>query len=353
MWARGSATATGPQGQQMTPWRDKVFIVAEAGVNHNGDPQAARALIDAAATAGCDAVKFQTFRAEALAAPHARTAAYQKANGAEDNQLDMLRRLELPYGAHQSLQDHAGRKGILFFSTAFDPASVDFLQELDIPVWKIPSGEITNYPFLVRAAGMGKPILLSTGMSTTAEIQEAVGVLTRHGASLDSICILHCNTEYPTAMRDVNLRAMAGFGAAFGTVYGYSDHTLGHTVAVAAVALGARVVEKHLTLDRTLPGPDHQASLEPGEMSAMVAAVREAESAMGDGIKRPSPSEEKNKAIARKSLIAARPIRAGEVFSADNIAVKRPGTGLSPMRWNDVMGKTAPRDFAPDELIEL
>lgn len=337
----------------MTPWRDKVFIVAEAGVNHNGDLSTARALIDAAATAGCDAVKFQTFRAEALAAPNARTAAYQKANGAEESQLDMLRRLELPHEMHQSLKDHAGRKGILFFSTAFDPASVDFLQELDIPVWKIPSGEITNYPFLIRVAGMGKPILLSTGMSTAAEIQEAVGVLNRHGASLDSICILHCNTDYPTAMRDVNLRAMAGFEAAFGTAYGYSDHTLGHTVAVAAVALGARVVEKHLTLDRALPGPDHQASLVPAEMLELVAAVRAVESAMGDGIKRPSPSEEKNKAVARKSLIAARAIRAGEVFGPENVAVKRPGTGLSPMRWNEVMGKAAPRDFAADELIEL
>jgi N,N'-diacetyllegionaminate synthase len=337
----------------MTPWRDNVFIVAEAGVNHNGDLQTARALIDAAAAAGCDAVKFQTFRAEALASPQAGTAAYQKANGAEDTQLAMLKRLELPYAAHQPLKDHASRAGIAFFSTAFDPASVDFLQELDMPVWKIPSGEITNYPFLVRVAGMGKPILLSTGMSTAAEIQDAVAVLTRHGASLDSVCILHCNTEYPTPMADVNLRAMAGFGSAFGTAYGYSDHTLGHTVAVAAVALGAKVLEKHLTLDRGLPGPDHQASLEPGELAALVAAVREAESAMGDGIKRASASEEKNKAVARKSLIAARPIRAGEAFSAKNIAVKRPGTGMSPMRWNEVMGKTAPRDFAPDEMIEL
>jgi N,N'-diacetyllegionaminate synthase len=337
----------------MTPWRDRVFIVAEAGVNHNGDLQTARALIDAAAAAGCDAVKFQTFRAEALASPHARTADYQKANGAEETQLAMLKRLELPYAAHQPLKVQATRAGIAFFSTAFDPASVDFLQELDIPVWKIPSGEITNYPFLVRVAGMGKPILLSTGMSTSAEIQAAIDVLTSHGASLDDICVLHCNTDYPTPLQDVNLRTMPTFGATFGTAYGYSDHTLGHTVAIAAVALGAKVLEKHFTLDRSFPGPDHQASLEPGELSAMVAAVREAESALGDAIKRPSASEENNKAVARKSLIAARPIRAGEAFSAENIAVKRPGTGLSPMRWNQVMGKPAPRDFAPDELIEL
>ena len=337
----------------MTPWRDKVFIVAEAGVNHNGDLQMARALIDAAAAAGCDAVKFQTFRAEALASPQARTAAYQKANGAEECQLDMLRRLELPHAAHRALKDHARNKGIAFFSTAFDPASVDFLQGLDIPIWKIPSGEITNYPFLVRVANMGKPILLSTGMSTTSEIQQAVEVLTSHGANLDRICILHCNTEYPTPMQDVNLRAMPSIGAACGTTHGYSDHTLGHTVAVAAVALGAKVLEKHFTLDRTLPGPDHKASLEPGELAALVAAVRDAERAMGNGIKQSSASEEKNKTVARKSLIAARPIRAGEAFSPENIAVKRPGTGLSPMRWNEVMGKAAPRDFAPDELIEL
>lgn len=337
----------------MIPWRDKVFIVAEAGVNHGGDLQVARALIDAAADAGCDAVKFQTFRAEALASPQARTAAYQKANGAEEGQLDMLRRLELPYAAHPALKDHARDRGIAFFSTAFDPASVDFLQSLDIPIWKIPSGEITNYPFLVRIAGMGKPILLSTGMSTTSEIQQAVEVLTDHGVSLDQICILHCNTEYPTPMQDVNLRAMPGFGLAFGTAYGYSDHTLGHTAAVAAVALGAKVLEKHFTLDRRLPGPDHKASLEPGELADLVAAVRDTQNAMGDGIKRPSASEEKNRTVARKSLIAARAIRAGESFSPENIAVKRPGTGLSPMRWNEVIGKAAPRDFAPDELIEL
>ena len=327
--------------------------MAEAGVNHNGDLQMARQMIDAAAATGCDAVKFQTFRADALAAPHAGTADYQKANGAGESQLQMLKRLELPYEAHQALKDHAGAKGILFFSTAFDPTSVNFLQGLDIPVWKIPSGEITNYPFLVRVAGMRKPILLSTGMSTSAEIQEALDVLVRNGASLDDICVLHCNTAYPTPVEDVNLRAMPDFGDAFGTAYGYSDHTLGHTVAVAAVALGARVVEKHFTLDRNLPGPDHRASLEPGELKTMVAALRETQQAMGDGIKRASASEDKNKAVARKSLIAARPIRAGEPFSAENVAVKRPGTGLSPMRWNEVMGKAAPRDFSPDELIEL
>ena len=337
----------------MTLWRDRVFIVAEAGVNHNGDPDMARKLIDAAADAGCDAVKFQTFRAEALVSRQAKTADYQQANGGGENQLEMLRRLELPFAAHAALKAHAARRNILFFSTAFDAASIDFLKELDIPVWKIPSGEITNYPYLVRVAGMGRPVILSTGMSTTGEIEEAVNVLMRHGGDRANLCILHCNTAYPTPVQDVNLRAMVKLGNTFGTAFGYSDHTLGETISVAATALGARVLEKHFTVDRTLPGPDHKASLEPGELKAMVLAVRNVEQAMGDGVKRPSVSEEKNKVIARKSLVAARPIRAGEIFSPENITAKRPGAGLSPMRWNDIMGKPAPRDFAEEELIEL
>lgn len=337
----------------MTPWRDKVFIVAEAGVNHNGDPDMARKLIDAAAAAGCDAVKFQTFQACALASRAARTADYQKANGGGEGQLEMLRHLELPFAAHQALKDHAALRNILFFSTAFDTNSIDFLQSLDIPVWKIPSGEITNYPYLVRIAAIGRPVILSTGMSTIAEIQEAVTVLTSHGLDRRQLCILHCNTAYPTPVHDVNLRAMAKLGETFNTAYGYSDHTLGDTIAVAATALGARVLEKHFTLDRTLPGPDHRASLEPDGLKAMVLAVRVVEQAMGDGIKRPSPSEKSNRVIARKSLVAARPIQAGEIFNAENITAKRPGAGLSPMRWNDVIGRAAPRDFAEEELIEL
>jgi len=337
----------------MTPWQNRTFLIAEAGVNHNGDPDMARRLIDAAAAAGCDAVKFQTFRADALVSPHAQTADYQKARGAGDDQLQMLRKLELPYDQHQALKDHAAEHGILFFSTAFDAPSIRFLKELDIPLWKIPSGEITNYPYLVEIAETGKPIVLSTGMSTMAEIEDAIGVLTGHGADRDRLCILHCNTEYPTPLRDVHLRAMVTLGKTFGTAFGYSDHTLGDTVAVAAAALGASVLEKHFTLDRTLPGPDQKASLEPGELKAMVAAVRNAEMALGSDLKKQSPSEEKNRAIARKSLVASCAIRAGESFSPQNVTAKRPATGLSPMRWNEVMGRAAPRDFAPDELIEL
>jgi len=337
----------------MTPWRDKVFIVAEAGVNHNGNTDMALRLVDAAAAAGCDAVKFQTFRAHALVSRHAQTAAYQKANGGGESQLEMLKKLELPYDRHQRLKDHAADRGILFFSTAFDMESIDMLRELDIPLWKIPSGEITNYPYLVRVAQMGKPVLLSTGMSTRAEVAEAVDVLTGHGTDRDRLCILHCNTEYPTPMQDVNIRAMAKLGEDFGTAFGYSDHTPGDTIAVAATALGARVVEKHFTLDRTLPGPDHRASLEPGELKAMVNAVRNIEQALGDETKRPSPSEEKNKIIARKSLVAAKPIRAGERFTQENVTAKRPAMGLSPMRWTDVLGRMASRDFAEEELIEL
>lgn len=335
------------------PWQDRIFIIAEAGVNHNGDPGMARRLIDAAAAAGCDAVKFQTFRAGALVSRKAATADYQKANGSGESQLEMLQRLELPFEAHHDLQQHANQQGLQFLSTAFDAQSVDFLQSLDIPVWKIPSGEITNFPYLVRIAGMGKPIILSTGMSTMAEIEEAVGVLTRHGVDRSRLCILQCNSEYPTPAQDVNLRAMLTLGETFGTAFGYSDHTLGGTIAVAAAALGARVLEKHFTLDSTLPGPDHRASLEPGALAALVAAVRDVEQAMGDGIKRPSPSEEKNRALARKSLVAARAIQAGEVFTPENVTSKRPASGLSPMRWNDVMGRAAPRDFAEEELIDL
>jgi N,N'-diacetyllegionaminate synthase len=337
----------------MTPWRDKVFIVAEAGVNHNGDADMAQRLVDAAADAGCDAVKFQTFRARALVSRHAQTAAYQKANGGGESQLKMLIKLELPYDQHQKLKEYAAHRGVTFFSTAFDLDSIDLLQALDIPVWKIPSGEITNYPYLVRVAQMGKPILLSTGMSTRAEVEEAVDVLTTHGADRDRLCILHCNTEYPTPMQDVNLRAMAKLGDYLGTAFGYSDHTPGDTIAVAATALGARVLEKHFTLDRALTGPDHRSSLEPGELKAMVTAIRHTEQALGDEKKQPSPSEEKNKIIARKSLVAAKPIRAGERFTPENVTAKRPATGLSPMRWMDVLGRTAPRDFAEEELIEL
>jgi N,N'-diacetyllegionaminate synthase len=337
----------------MTFWTDKVFIIGEAGVNHNGDLDKARRLIDVAVEAGCDAVKFQTFRASALVARSAGMADYQKVNtGRDESQHAMLQRLELDDDAHYMLKAHAEQQGIVFFSTAFDLQSLDFLSRLNIPVWKIPSGEITNYPYLVKVAGLGKPVILSTGMATLAEIDDAVRTLTQNGLRRDRLCILHCNTEYPTPMGDVNLKAMAVLGQAFGTAYGYSDHTHGIEIPVAATALGGRVLEKHFTLDRKLPGPDHAASLEPAELARMVAAVRMVEQALGDGIKQPTASESKNRGVARKSVVAARPIRAGEAFSADNLTVKRPGGGISPMEWPRLMGHLAARDFGEDEAIQ-
>ena len=336
----------------MIPWQGRCFIIAEAGVNHNGDTERALRLIDAAAAAGCDAVKFQTFRAEALVSRSAVMAEYQKANtGVEESQYAMLKRLELAPEVHHLLREHAQARGILFFSTAFDLQSLDFLAQLDIPVWKIPSGEITNYPYLQRIARLGKPVILSTGMATVGEIDEAVALLLAEGLPRERLCILHCNTEYPTPERDVNLRAMVSLGQAFGTAIGYSDHTLGIEIPVAATALGARVLEKHFTLDRSLPGPDHRASLEPAELHAMVEAVRKIEEALGDGIKRPTPSESRNRPIARKSVVAARAIRAGEPFSEDNLTVKRPGGGISPMEWPRLMGHAAPRDFDAEEMV--
>jgi N,N'-diacetyllegionaminate synthase len=338
----------------MTYWQEKVFIIGEAGVNHNGDLDNALALVDAAARAGCDAVKFQTFRAQDLVTRDARMADYQQVNtGKVESQLDMLKRLELREEHHPVLAARAKAHGLMMFSTAFDFHSVDFLAALDIPLWKIPSGEVTNYPYLVRIAGLGKPVVLSTGMATLGEVDQAVEVLLAHGLSRDRLCVLHCNTEYPTPYEDVNLLAMVNMGRALGTAFGYSDHTAGSEVAVAAVALGARVLEKHFTLDRHQPGPDHSASLEPDELAQMVRSVRHIERALGDGIKRPSASESKNRAIARKSVVACRAIAAGETFTEENVTTKRPGCGISAMRWTEVLGRTAKRSFAADELIEL
>lgn len=332
----------------------KTLIIAEAGVNHNGDLALARQLIDVAAEAGTDMVKFQTFSADRLVTAHAWKAAYQaQTTDAGESQHAMIRRLELTREMHEELIDHCKSRGIRFFSTGFDPESIDLLVELGLNRFKIPSGEITNLPYLRHVGRYGKPVILSTGMATLGEIEAALDVLEHAGTLRDRITVLHCNTEYPTPMADVNLRAMLTIRDAFGVAVGYSDHTSGIEVAVAAVALGATVIEKHFTLDRALPGPDHKASLEPDELKAMVAAIRNIEQALGDGIKRPSPSEAKNKPVARKSLVAACAIRSGEVFSASNLAVKRPGTGLSPMRWDEVVGRKAVRDFAPDELIEL
>jgi N,N'-diacetyllegionaminate synthase len=332
----------------------KTLIIAEAGVNHNGDLALARQLVDVAADAGADLVKFQTFTADSVVAIHARKADYQvQTTSAGESQHAMLRRLELTREMHETLIAHCQAKSIGFFSTGFDPESIDLLAELGLDRFKIPSGEITNLPYLRHVGRYGKPVILSTGMATLGEIEAALDVLERAGTPHNRITVLHCNTEYPTPMADVNLRAMLAIRDAFGVAVGYSDHTAGIEVAIAAVALGATVIEKHFTLDRNLPGPDHKASLEPDELKAMVAAIRNIEQALGDGIKRPSPSEAKNMPIARKSLVAACAIRAGECFSETNLAVKRPGTGLSPMRWDEVLGRKAPRDFAPDELIEL
>jgi N,N'-diacetyllegionaminate synthase len=331
----------------------KTLIIAEAGVNHNGDLALARRLVDVAAEAGADMIKFQTFSADRLVTIHARKAYYQtQTTELGESQHAMIRRLELTREMHDALIAHCESRGIRFFSTGFDEQSIDLLAELGSDRFKIPSGEITNLPYLRHVGRYGKPVILSTGMATLGEIDAALTVLERAGTARGRITVLHCNTEYPTPMGDVNLRAMLTIREAFGVAVGYSDHTLGIEVPIAAVALGASVIEKHFTLDRTLPGPDHKASLEPNELKAMVAAIRNIEQAMGDGIKRASASEAKNKPIARKSLVAARALRAGEVFSETNIAVKRPGTGLSPMRWDEVLGRKAQRDFAPDELIE-
>jgi len=332
----------------------KVLVIAEAGVNHNGDMNLAEGLVDCAAEAGADLVKFQTFRADRLVTRYAAQADYQRRNsGIDESQHAMIQRLELSRADHELLIEHCARAGIGFFSTGFDEASVDLLAELGQQRFKIPSGEITNLPYLRHIGRYGKPVILSTGMARLSEIEGALDVLIAAGTARELVTVLHCNTEYPTPMADVNLHAMLSIRDALGVAVGYSDHTAGIEIAVAAVALGATLIEKHLTLDRTLPGPDHKASLEPNEFTAMVAAIRNVEVALGDGIKRPTPSEIKNMAIARKSLVAARAIRAGERFDAANITVKRPGTGLSPMRWDEVIGRRAARDFAADELIEL
>jgi N,N'-diacetyllegionaminate synthase len=330
------------------------LIIAEAGVNHNGDIAMAKRLIEVAAEAGVDMVKFQTFSADRLATTRAGKAQYQEqSTGEAESQHSMLRRLELSDEMHQNLIEHCRRHGIRFFSTGFDVPSLDFLMGLGLDRVKIPSGEITNLPYLRRVAEHGKPVILSTGMASLGDIESALAVLEEGGVSREHITVLHCNTEYPTPMVDVNLRAMCNIGQAFNVAVGYSDHTPGIEVAIAAVALGAVVIEKHFTLDRNLPGPDHAASLEPDELKAMVVAIRNVELALGDGIKRASPSEVKNMPIARKSIVASRPIRAGEVFTTENITAKRPGTGISPMRWDEVLGRPANRDYAADEMILL
>lgn len=332
------------------------IIIAEAGVNHNGSIELAKQLIEAAAKAGADYVKFQTFKADLIVSKTAKKAEYQKKNlgDSDDSQYSMLKKLELSEAMHHELITHCEKCGIKFLSTGFDKESIDFLDNLNIPFYKIPSGEITNKPYLTNIALKQKPVIISTGMATIDEIKEAIQVLSDHGISKDQMTVLHCNTEYPTPMEDVNLLAMLHIQRELGVPVGYSDHTNGIEIPIAAVALGATVIEKHFTLDRSLPGPDHKASLEPEELKAMVQAIRHVEVAIsGSGIKEPSPSEIKNKDIARKSIVAAKGIHRGELFTKDNLTVKRPGNGISPMKWDEVIGQKANREFHEDELIDL
>lgn len=335
--------------------RPKVIIIAEAGVNHNGDFDLAKKLIAAAAEAGADFVKFQTFKADKIVSKSAKKAAYQERNinDGDDSQYAMLKLLEIPEEWYVKLIQFAKEKGIQFLSTGFDQQSIDFLDELGSPLFKIPSGEITNLPYLRHIAKKGKPVILSTGMANLDEIKAALNVLCENGILKDDITVLHCNTEYPTPMEDVNLLAMQTIHAELGVKTGYSDHTQGIEVPIAAVALGATLIEKHFTLDRNLPGPDHKASLEPDELKAMVQGIRNIEKAIsGTGIKEPSNSEQKNILIARKSIVASRLIRKGELFTEENLTVKRPGNGISPMLWDEILGRKAIKDFEPDELIE-
>lgn len=332
-----------------------VLVIAEAGVNHNGNFQLAKKLVDAAMEAGVDIIKFQTFNSSKLVTKSALQANYQKKNigNKGDTQLEMLQKLELSHQQHLELIEYCKEKHIQFFSTAFDFESIELLHQLGLSLWKIPSGEITNYPYLKKIASYHQPVILSTGMCTVEDITACLKVLTDNGLNKEQITILHCNTEYPTPFEDVNLRAMQTIADTFGVKVGYSDHTRGIEVPIAAVALGATVIEKHFTLDRTLPGPDHVASLEPDELKAMVSSIRNIEKALGSAEKKVSDSERKNIAIARKSIVAARNIAKGEILTEENITTKRPGTGISPMLWNEVIGTKAIKDFAEDELIEL
>ena len=328
-----------------------VYIIAEAGVNHNGKFDLACRLVDAAKGAGVDCIKFQTFKSKNIVSHTAQKAEYQKVATGDSSQQDMLRKLELSYDEFLALKAYCDKVGICFLSTPFDFESIDFLNSIDMPFWKIPSGEVTNLPYLVALAKTGKPIVMSTGMCNMEEIGTALNILTKNGAR--EIKLLHCNTEYPTPYEDVNLKVMQIMKESFGYEVGYSDHTKGIEVPVAAAALGATIIEKHFTLDRNMEGPDHEASLEPAELSAMVSCIRHIEKALGTGEKVASPSEKKNIAVVRKSIVAKANIKAGEIFTEENITVKRPGIGISPMKWFDILGTKAIRDFEEDEIIEL
>lgn len=330
----------------------KVFIIAEAGVNHNGDIELAKKLIDVASESGVDAVKFQTFKAEKLVAKTAPKADYQsKTTDKSESQFDMIKKLELNNEMHRILIDYCNKKNIMFLSTAFDLESMDELDKLGISIFKVPSGEINNFTYLRKVAQLDKPVIVSTGMTNLSEIEDALTVLQENGCM--DVTVLHCNTEYPTPMEDVNLSAMLTIRDAFKVNIGYSDHTLGIEIPIAATAMGATVIEKHFTLDKNMEGPDHKASLEPAELKAMVKAIRNIEAALGNGIKKPSKSERKNKNIARKSIVALTNIKQGDMFTEENITVKRPGNGISPMKWDEVIGKVANMDYKEDEMINI
>ena len=330
----------------------KVLIIAEAGVNHNGSLEIAKKMVDEAKNAGTDIIKFQTLRPNLLVSKNAKKAEYQiKNTNNDDSQLTMLAKLSLSDSDFLELKSYCDEKEIVFLSTPFDTESIDFLNTFSMPFWKIPSGEITNYPYLVKIAKTGKDIVMSTGMSEIHEIEETIKVLKENGCG--KISLLHCNTEYPTPYEDVNLKAMLTLKEKFDLEVGYSDHTNGIEVPIAAVAMGAKIIEKHFTLDRNMEGPDHKASLEPNELKQMVKSIRNIENALGDGIKKVSNSERKNIEIARKSIVAKCNIAKDEVFTTNNITTKRPGNGINPMKWNEILGKRAKRDFLEDELIEL
>lgn len=334
--------------------KNRVTIIAEAGINHNGNIEIAKKMIDVAADAKADMIKFQTFTAEKVISRFAPKAEYQKiTTDPYESQLEMAKKLELKPDDFRALYDHCKDRGIAFLSTAFDFEAVSLLVDLGLDIFKIPSGEITNLPYLRKIGSLKKEIILSTGMAELSEIKEALRVLYEQGTQRDDVTVLHCSTAYPTPFSDVNLLAMQTIRDSCQVRVGYSDHTIGIEVPVAAVALGARVIEKHFTLDKNMEGPDQKASLDPRELKAMVAAIRNIEAALGDGIKRPSVSESLNIPIARRSLVAGKKIRKGELFSADNITAKRPGTGISPMRIDEVLGTKASRDFTEDELIEI
>ena len=330
-----------------------VFIIAEAGVNHNGSIKIAKELIDVAVNSGANAVKFQTFKASSLVSKNAKKAQYQKENinTVDDSQYSMLKKLELDTESHKELMTYCDSKNIIFLSSPFDHSSIELLNALGLQIFKIPSGEITNLPYLRHVGALNKEVILSTGMANLGEIENALDILKNSGTLQENITVLHANTMYPTPLEDVNLKAMVTIGRAFDVAYGYSDHTLGIEVPISAVAMGARVIEKHFTLDKNMTGPDHKASLEPHELDAMVESIRNIELALGSSIKKPSSSEKPNMDIARKSIIAKCNIKKGELFSEDNLSIKRPGNGISPMRWDEIIGIQSSKNYKEDEII--